>query len=281
MPEYSFQSTTTKINYFTNNSESKEILFLIHGWTGGWELWKPVIDNFDKYKIYAIDLPGHNKSGWLKEYNLDEYCKPILEFIISLGKENIYLAGNSLGASISLQIASKLSIITHLLLEEPPWFSKEKGMILNNPNSDELIMNQQLKYKNGNNFISEHKPKWRTVIDAIQSYQIFDPEIFKINPFQGAIRAAYAFHHDIKIWQNAGDQFDWVWQDAPEISKSVEAKTVMIGGNINKGGLMRKDIADEVSKNINNSEVLIFDTGHNLRYEMPDEFNKILAKLIS
>ena len=281
MPEYSFQSTNTNLNYFTNNSDSKEILFLIHGWTGGWEVWKSVIDNFNNYKIYAVDLPGHNKSGWLPDYNLNEYYRPILEFIISLGNKDIYLAGHSLGASISLQLAAELSNITHLLLEEPPWFTKEKGKILNNPDSDELIMNQQLKYKNGSNFISEHKPKWRTVIDAIQSYQIFDPEIFKIDPFKGAVRAAFAFHHDIKIWKNAGDQFDWVWHDAPMISKSVKAKTVLIGGNINKGGLMRKDIADEVSKNINNSEVHVYDTGHDFRSEMPGEFNKILAKLIN
>ena len=280
MTENTFKSKNVDINYFSNNVDNKTAILFIHGWQGGWEVWKTLIDAFSVYKIYAVDLPGHNKSGHLKNYDINTYTSPILEFAESL-KEELVIVGHSLGASIGLQISSKLgSKITHQLLEDPPWFSEEKGKIINNELSDELINNQVIKYQNGSNFFTEHKPRWRTVLDAIYSYQIYDPEIFKTNPFWGAIRASLAFHHDIKIWQNAGNNNDWAWHDAPELAKNVDAKTYLVGGNNKKGGIMLDAIASKVSSNIGDCEIYRFDTGHNVRFEKPKEYFNLLAKLI-
>jgi len=281
MPENIFRASDVDINYFCNNVESKKAILFIHGWQGGWEVWKNLIDQFSSFKIYAVDLPGHNKSGHLENYDINTYCAPILEFAESL-KEQLIIVGHSLGASIGLQISSNLgSKITHQLLEDPPWFAEEKGKVVGGEVSDELINNQLIKYEKGSKFFSEHKPNWRTVLDAIFSYQTFDPEIFKTNPFWGAIRASLAFHHDIKIWQNAGDNDDWAWHDAPEIAKTVLAKTYLVGGNNQKGGIMLDVIADKVSNNIDECEIYRFDTGHNVRFEKPEEYAKLLYQLIS
>ncbi len=281
MTENTFKASGVDLNYFFNGVENKKAILFIHGWQGGWEVWKHLITEFSSYKIYAVDLPGHNKSGHLDYYDINTYSAPILEFAESLNEELI-IVGHSLGACIGLQISSKLgSKITHQLLEDPPWFSEEKGKIINEEASDELINNQVIKYKNGSHFFNEHKPKWRTVLDAIYSYQIFDPEIFETNPFWGAVRASLAFHHDIKIWQNAGDNNDWVWHDAPKIAKNVDAKTYLIGGNNQKGGIMLDVIANKVSDNIDECKIYRFDTGHNIRFEKPNEYIKLLAQLIN
>ncbi|MBM02083.1 MAG: hypothetical protein CL762_05140 [Chloroflexi bacterium] len=281
MPENIFKASDVDINYFHNGVESKKTLLFIHGWQGGWEVWKNLIDQFGSYKIYAVDLPGHNKSGHLKNYNINTYYAPILEFVESINGQLI-IVGHSLGASISLQVSSKLgSKITHQLLEDPPWFSEERGKVASGEVSDKLINDQLIKYEKGSKFFSEYKPNWRTVLDAIFSYQNFDPEIFKTNPFWGAIRASLAFHHDIKIWQNAGENNDWVWHDAPEISKNISAKTYLVGGNNQKGGIMLDVIADKVSNNIDKCDIYRFDTGHNIRFEKPEEYAKLLNQLIN
>mgnify|MGYP000952173475 CR=1 FL=1 len=120
-------------------------------------------------------------------YNIDTYYPPILEFVSSLNQERIIIVGHSLGSATSLYLASKLgSKITHLLLEDPPWFIEDKSQ-----------MSEHVKKET---FFLEQKPKWKTVLDAIFDYQQYDPELFINNPYWATIRASYAFHHDIKIW---------------------------------------------------------------------------------
>ena len=264
MAEYIFEASNVKLNYFSNDVQSDTTMVFIHGWTGGWEVWKPVINEFNSNKIYAVDLPGHNKSDHLEIYNINTYYPPILEFVSSLNQERIIIVGHSLGSATSLYLASKLgSKITHMLLEDPPWFIEDKSQ-----------MSEHVKKET---FFLEQKPKWKTVLDAIFDYQQYDPELFINNPYWATIRASYAFHHDIKIWDV---EPDWIWQDAPKLSETVDAKTILLGGNTQKGGLMSKSIAEKVKNNISNCEILYWDTGHGVRSEKPKEYIQLLKNFI-
>ena len=263
MPEYSYKTNGLTLNYFCNNVEAKKTLVLIHGWTGGWEVWKPLIEEFSKYKIYALDLPGHNKSGHLKNYNINTYYPPLLDFVNSLPEDNLILVGHSLGSASSIEIASRSRKIQAMLLEDPPWFSENKNKSTSSGGQEAFFL--------------ENKPKWRTVLDAIFDYQKHDPEIFKTNPYWGAVRASYAFHHDINIWNV---EPGWIWQDAPKLSESVEAKTILLGGNLEKGGLMLESVAKKVQANIPDCEIHYWDTGHGVRAEKPTEYSKLLSSLI-
>ena len=263
MPEYTYKASETNINYFCNDVESDTTIFFIHGWTGGWEVWKPMIQEFKKFKVYAVDLPGHNKSGHIEKYNISTYYPPILQMINSLNEKNLILVGHSLGSSSSIEIASRSDRIQSMLLEDPPWFSETKDHTVS-PDERE-------------NFFLERKPKWRTVLDAIFDYQQYDPEIFKTDPYWGAVRASYAFHHDLNIWNV---EPGWVWHDAPKLAESVSAKTILVGGNTQKGGLMLESIAKKVQSNIFYCEIHYWDTGHGVRAEKPYEFNKLLWSLI-
>ncbi len=68
MTENTFKASGVDLNYFFNGAENKKAILFIHGWQGGWEVWKHLITEFSSYKIYAVDLPGHNKSGHLDNY---------------------------------------------------------------------------------------------------------------------------------------------------------------------------------------------------------------------
>ena len=277
MIEKTFKASNCNLNFFEHNIGAQETLLFIHGWTAGWEVWMNDIEKYGaKYNIYAVDLPGHNKSGKLKKYTLNNYFDPIYEFFLSLKKELI-LVGHSLGASLSFLIATKSQNISKLVLEDPPWYSETRGEINTDVSNDEFVKSQIKRYEIQRNFFINQKKTWRTSIDALRALREFDHESYKKYPERVAIRAIWAFHNDVNIW-NVED--DWAWEDAVNLSKQVNAKTLLIGGNTNKGSLMTESIAEKVKMNINDCQLEYIDSGHNIRLDRPDEYYKLLDKFI-
>ena len=277
MIEKTFKASKCNLNFFEHNIGAQETILFIHGWTAGWEVWMNDIEKYGaKYNIYAVDLPGHNKSGKLKKYTLNNYFDPIYEFFLSLKKELI-LVGHSLGASLSFLIATKSQSISKLVLEDPPWYSETRGEINTDVSNDEFVKSQIKRYEIQRNFFINQKKTWRTSIDALRALREFDHESYKKYPERVAIRAIWAFHNDVNIW-NVED--DWAWEDAVNLSKQVNAKTLLIGGNTNKGSLMTESIAEKVKMNINDCQLEYIDSGHNIRLERPDEYYKLLDKFI-
>ncbi|MEC8750483.1 MAG: alpha/beta hydrolase [Chloroflexota bacterium] len=277
MIEKTFKASNCNLNFFEHNIGAQETILFIHGWTAGWEVWMNDIEKYGaKYNIYAVDLPGHNKSGKLKKYTLNNYFDPIYEFFLSLKKELI-LVGHSLGASLSFLIATKSQSISKLVLEDPPWYSETRGEINTDVSNDEFVKSQIKRYEIQRNFFINQKKTWRTSIDALRALREFDHEAYKKYPERVAIRAIWAFHNDVNIW-NVED--DWAWEDAVNLSKQVNAKTLLIGGNTNKGSLMTESIAEKVKMNINDCQLEYIDSGHNIRLERPDEYYKLLDKFI-
>ena len=277
MIEKTFKASNCNLNFFEHNIGAQETILFIHGWTAGWEVWMNDIEKYGaKYNIYAVDLPGHNKSGKLKKYTLNNYFDPIYEFFLSLKKELI-LVGHSLGASLSFLIATKSQNISKLVLEDPPWYSETRGEINTDVSNDEFVKSQIKRYEIQRNFFINQKKTWRTSIDALRALREFDHESYKKYPERVAIRAIWAFHNDVNIW-NVED--DWAWEDAVNLSKQVNAKTLLIGGNTNKGSLMTESIAEKVKMNINDCQLEYIDSGHNIRLERPDEYYKLIDKFI-
>ena len=277
MIEKTFKASKCNLNFFEHNIGAQETILFIHGWTAGWEVWMNDIEKYGaKYNIYAVDLPGHNKSGKLKKYTLNNYFDPIYEFFSSLNKELI-LVGHSLGASLSFLIATKSQSISKLVLEDPPWYSETRGEINTDVSNDEFVKSQIKRYEIQRNFFINQKKTWRTSIDALRALREFDHESYKKYPERVAIRAIWAFHNDVNIW-NVED--DWAWEDAVNLSKQVNAKTLLIGGNTNKGSLMTESIAEKVKMNINDCQLEYIDSGHNIRLERPDEYYKLIDKFI-
>ena len=277
MIEKTFKASKCNLNFFEHNIGAQETILFIHGWTAGWEVWMNDIEKYGaKYNIYAVDLPGHNKSGKLKKYTLNNYFDPIYEFFLSLKKELI-LVGHSLGASLSFLIATKSQSISKLVLEDPPWYSETRGEINTDVSNDEFVKSQIKRYEIQRNFFINQKKTWRTSIDALRALREFDHESYKKYPERVAIRAIWAFHNDVNIW-NVED--DWAWEDAVNLSKQVNAKTLLIGGNTNKGSLMTESIAEKVKMNINDCQLEYIDSGHNIRLERPDEYYKLIDKFI-
>lgn len=83
------------------------VLLLIHGIAGYLEEWEPAMEILQKkYRVIALDLPGHGLSGKPDiAYTINTLTDYLKSFLSALGLEKVYLAGHSLGGAISLSFA--------------------------------------------------------------------------------------------------------------------------------------------------------------------------------
>ena len=56
----------------------------------------------DGYSIYAVDLPGHGKSGGKSKLSIEEYSNDIIDFLDAMDLKKVCLVGHSMGAAIAL-----------------------------------------------------------------------------------------------------------------------------------------------------------------------------------
>ena len=90
---------------------SGEPLILMHTIRTQLEYFYQVIPTLAKrYTVYAIDLPGHGQSSIDTKAQYDEpyLRKAVIEFIQTLNLNNVTLAGESIGATLALTVASTL-----------------------------------------------------------------------------------------------------------------------------------------------------------------------------
>ena len=80
-------------------------VILIHGAGSNHLVWPAEIRRLQSTTVYAIDLPGHGKSGGHAFHEVQQYQSDILNLIEVLGYNQVVLVGHSLGAAIALQFA--------------------------------------------------------------------------------------------------------------------------------------------------------------------------------
>lgn len=117
-----------ELSYSFNGAQSREdglVLVLVHG-AGGQELdwpmaWRSLDDmtrkmsltpkshcgDLDNYSIYAVDLPGHGKSGGSSKPSVDAYADSIAGYLEALDLTNVLLVGHSMGAGIALTLGTR------------------------------------------------------------------------------------------------------------------------------------------------------------------------------
>lgn len=92
---------------YTEIRGSGPTLVLLHGWALNLRVWDGLAAALcDRFRLMAIDLPGHGRSEWQPERSsLEEQAEQIRETISSLTDE-YSLLGWSLGGQIALQLAA-------------------------------------------------------------------------------------------------------------------------------------------------------------------------------
>ena len=84
-------------------------LLLLHGWTQTAAFWEPYVNELArKFRVYALDLPGHGKTGVLPPgFSLRKASVDVEGFITQLGLTTVKAIGLSYGGLLLLEMTAR------------------------------------------------------------------------------------------------------------------------------------------------------------------------------
>lgn len=103
--EHSFKYKNGIIGY--SEAGRGEAIVLLHGYLETSRIWESFAKRLaEKFRVIAIDLPGHGRSDIYSEIHTMEFMAGIVnELIAGIGIKKFFLAGHSLGGYVSLAFA--------------------------------------------------------------------------------------------------------------------------------------------------------------------------------
>ncbi len=106
--EMLFETGKVKLNYLDYRPAPGEPLVMLHGGAWRWQEYLSLLPHFaQRWHIYALDLRGNGRSGWVSDhYRLEDFTEDNGEFVRRLTAPAV-LIGHSLGAVIALMVAAR------------------------------------------------------------------------------------------------------------------------------------------------------------------------------
>ena len=84
-------------------------LILVHGAGGNLMHWPGELRRLPDHEVYALDLPGHGRSGGPGRTEIGTYVEVVREFAAALKLPAFVLGGHSMGGAIALEFALRYS----------------------------------------------------------------------------------------------------------------------------------------------------------------------------
>jgi pimeloyl-ACP methyl ester carboxylesterase len=78
---------------------------LLHGAAGTHLSWPAQVRRLPGCRVYALDLPGHGKSGGEACSSISEYTRRVLAWIEALDLQRAIFVGHSMGSAVAMQAA--------------------------------------------------------------------------------------------------------------------------------------------------------------------------------
>ncbi len=99
--------TAAGLYYFAHQADvlTQLPVILVHGAGGTYLHWPPEIRRLNGQRIFALDLPGHGKSGGVGRQSIDDYVQVVLGFMRDAGLRAAVFVGHSMGGAIALTMA--------------------------------------------------------------------------------------------------------------------------------------------------------------------------------
>jgi pimeloyl-ACP methyl ester carboxylesterase len=122
LTERQLNTGTVTINYAEGPAGGPPLV-LLHGVTSRWQMFHTSLPPLLAcWHVAAADLRGHGRSGRVPgRYGLMDYVSDVIALIRHLGDEPAVLIGHSLGAMISIGLASEApELVRAVVLEDPP-----------------------------------------------------------------------------------------------------------------------------------------------------------------
>ncbi len=120
--ERTFDTGTVKLNYLDYGIATLDPLVMLHGGAWRWQEYLSLIPHLSQRShIYALDLRGNGRSGWVADhYRLEDFAADTVEFIRQLNTPAV-LIGHSLGGVIALMVAGRCpEKVKAIIIEDCP-----------------------------------------------------------------------------------------------------------------------------------------------------------------
>ena len=235
---------------FKGDAQKPETIVFIHGAGGNHKLWYNQLMGLNEdFCIVVPDLPGHGKSEGKASSTIEGYTMFINKLLENTEKNNVYLAGHSMGGAIAMDFALKFP-------------HKIKGLIVIGTAARLKVAHQILDtFKDGKHFFK--LIKW----------------FYRKNPSQ--ILLDYAkkdmLSTDTKVWYadfTACNNFDITGN-----LTDINLPTLVIGAKEDMLTPLKlsKSLVDNLPQAVLE---IINEAGHMMMLEKPDIVNKLISKFI-
>lgn len=260
-----------------NKLPASRTIILIHGLGSYLKAWNKNIAELAKdYRVIALDLPGYGKSSkYPHPGSMTWYAKSVVQFMSTLGIEQAWIAGHSMGGQIAMVMA----------LYYP---EKVKGLILAAPAGFEAFTKGQKQWFRNVMTLDGVK---KTQVDDIQNnlyynfYRMPSDAEFMITD---RIMMRHAKDFDAYCYAVVQSVNGMVDEPVLPFLEKIDKPTLIIFGEndnlipnrfLNPG--RTRDIAENGLKRIKGSKLVMMPlTGHFVQYEAADAFNQAVKNFI-
>jgi len=258
---------STKINYFDNLKKDSPVIVFIHGNSQSLLTFSVQLKNkqLSKFRLIAIDLPGHGHSTPLahKHYGVIELSNLLTEFSSTLNLENVIYVGHSLGGHILLHSSPRLNAAGFFISGAPP-VSKSTTLAINPFNSSkalELLFQKSISFEQATKLVHllnyENRPVFieRSISDILNT----DPSV-RTSIAECLSQGHY--YDECKIIENLKKPISLIFGQHDEIVNFTYIQSL--------NDLNVKDLSINI----------INDSSHNTHSDNSHEYNKLLLDFV-
>lgn len=293
----------TILNYAEGPGNGPPLL-LIHGQTMKWEDYSRVLPDLAKhYHVFAIDCHGHGKSSHdASKYSAVEIGQDFAWFIENVIGEASVVSGLSSGGILAAWLAAySPENVLGLVLEDPPFFSVEPEEMANtfvwldgfevvHGFKNQSVEEDYVVYYFENSYIwglfgnlNSHLAK------SARNYREKNPgkplKLWYV-PYKWIHGTLYLDEFDLEFSESfyTGAWFEGFSQE--ETLAKIEVPTVYIKAETayGKDGVLYAANSDEDAERVNRlikgSEMITIKSGHDIHFEKPKEFVRIMVDFL-
>lgn len=253
----------TKLHYYRTGGE-KPSLVLLHGITDDGLCWGPAAEVLAAhYDVIMVDIRGHGKSDAPETgYTYVTMATEVARLITMLGLEKPAILGASMGAVITLTLASLFPALPRvILLEDPPPFWNWKAPAPGESESRDSLLDWIINTK--------RKTRDDLLAEAYESnHQWPDAEL---NPW---IDSKHRF--SIKITDLVSVK-DSVPADFLNLLKQIKCPALFISAEMEQGAASSEEDVLKLKRSIPQLKIVhITDAGHNIQRDQFDRFMDVV-----
>lgn len=294
----------TVLNYAEGPGNGPALL-LIHGQSMEWEDYSRVLPGLARYyHVYAVDCHGHGESGHnSKSYTGVSIGQDFVRFIENVIGEPCVVSGHSSGGILAAWIAANApENVRGIVLEDPPFFKVEPDEMQNTfvwKESFETIhhFKNQTVEKDFVVYYMENSYLWgkfgnlrKLLAGSTKKYREKHPgEPLKLwyVPYNWIHGTLYLDDFDLNFPEAfyAGSWFEGLNQE--ETLSGINCPSVYIKAATQYGedGVLYAANSDEDAERVHSlirgNEMITIKSGHDIHFEHPNEFIRMMADFLS